>query len=59
MSKIIKSRTTEVIGTFAMKPKRDALGRPIPGRFVRFWGGRKPSKYIPHVEDAKHEKSKA
>jgi hypothetical protein len=36
-----------VIGTYALKPKRTALGAIIPGRFVRFWGGRKPSKYDP------------
>ena len=42
------------IPTFAMKPKRDARGNPIPGKFVRFWGGRKPSKYDPNTENAKH-----
>lgn len=34
---------------YAMVPKRDALGRIIPDKFRLFWGGRKPSKYVPHV----------
>jgi hypothetical protein len=34
----------------AMKPKRNALGNPIPGKFVPYWpGARKVSKYAPHV----------
>jgi hypothetical protein len=46
------------IGHWALKPKRHAMGRPIEGRFVRAWGGRKPSKYDPVAEDVKHEKAK-
>lgn len=45
-------------GRWALKPKRDARGRPIEGRFVPYWGGRKVSKYDPVVEDAKHAKAK-
>lgn len=51
-----------VISRWALKPKRDALGHPIPlngtdasGGFktIPFWGGRKQSKYNPVAEDAK------
>lgn len=31
-------------------------GLPVPGRTKIFWGGRKPSKYCPLVEAAKHAK---
>ena len=44
---------------FALILKRNALGYQIPGKFVRYWGGRKPSKYIPAVEDAKHAAKQA
>jgi hypothetical protein len=46
-------------GRWALKPKRNALGTAIPGRFVPYWGGRKVSKYDPVVEDAKHARAKA
>jgi hypothetical protein len=42
---------------YALMPKRDGVGRPIPGRFVPYWGGRGPSKYDPATEDAKHKKA--
>lgn len=45
-------------GRWALKPKRNALGTPIPGKFVPYWGGRKQSKYDPVAEDAKHAKAK-
>lgn len=61
-----RDRSTDVrqrVAMFAMKPKRDALGKPIPlngsaasGGFkmVRFWPGRNPSKFDPQAEDLKH-----
>lgn len=42
---------------WALKPKRDARGRTIEGKFVPYWGGRKVSKYCPVAEDAKHTKA--
>ena len=44
----------EYIGYLAMKSKRDFLGRIIPDKFVRFWGGRLPSKYNPVDESKRH-----
>lgn len=37
------------IPRFRMVPRRNLLGAIIPGAFRMFWGGRKPSKYLPHV----------
>jgi hypothetical protein len=45
------------LGTFAMKPKRTPMGTIVEGRFVRVWGGRKPSRYDPNIENAKHAKA--
>lgn len=44
------------IERWSLKPKLDARGRPIEGRFVPALGGRKVSKYDPNVEDVKHAK---
>lgn len=41
--------TPVYIERYAMVPKRDLRGQIIPGAFRMFWGGRKPSKYTPHV----------
>lgn len=54
-----RRRSTEYrpyISHYAMKSKRDFLGNIIPNRFVRFWGGRDPSKYNPVDEAKKHGK---
>lgn len=37
------------IPRYTMVPKRDMMGRIIEGKFRMFWGGRKPSRYAPHV----------
>lgn len=37
------------IPRFFMVPKRNLFGIVIPDKFRMFWGGRKPSKYTPHV----------
>lgn len=59
MRRIRSREERQHVPLFALTPKHDAFGKPIPGKFVRYWGGRKPSKYDPATEDAKRAAKKA